>query len=266
MAAPLQELDLLSQYLRDISEEDLVRNFEQMATQGGRKMSFSIKGPSVDKLTIRFTPEFLNEWQPKAKSINKTDVKKRANNDLTLAFRAGNALVEVVYKDSSRTAYASEKIAKKLNDKTLVLQQNGKDKSYKEIKVINEEGFETMLRSLVHHIQAPDEMTQQLSKEELLLAAQDLPPSQAAEEIASPRDVKRSASKARPAPSLRSKTPPEVEESALAKQEEKTLEKERDKKHEEETDKQQQARVDKTINAQIKEEEVRGDEEKLYPS
>ncbi len=259
MSTPLEELGRLSQYLSDISEDDLVTNFEQMAVKGGRKMTFSIKGPSVKALTIRFTPEFLKEWHPEAKNIKTADVRQRANTDLSLAFKHGNAVLEVVNADNSRTAYVSEKTKKMLDDKTLTLKKsNGDETAYTEIKVLTEESFETMLHTLIQHITDPSDTTPQLSKEQLTESAENVP-LQPAQQNNPPMAAAKTAAKQKVPPlSVKSKKPKEVEERELEKQEEKELEHERDLEHE----KRSQAKLDERTEKTIKAQEIRSEDQK----
>ncbi len=261
MSTPVDELGRLSQYLSEISEADLVTNFEQMAVRGGRKMTFSVKGPNVKALTIRFTPEFLKEWQPEAKDIKKADVRSRANSDLSLAFKQGNAVLEVLNADNSRTAYVSEKTKKLLDDKTLTLKKsNGDEAAYTEIKVLSEESFETMLHTLIQHIAEPSEHIPQVSKEEIAENAENVPLQPAQQNTPPVTAAKTSAKQKTPPVSIKSKKPKEVEEAELEKQEEKQLEHERDRIHEKLSDEQKIKRAEKTQDAQEIKSEERQDE------
>ncbi len=273
LAASTDDLTRISQFFSDISEDDLVSNFEKMASKSKRKMTFTLGGKnathSAKAVTIRFTPKFLKNWHPESKAINPAEVRKRANTDLAAAFKGGQIVLEVLNKDDTRTAYASEKTAKKIRTNKLQLsKKHAENSTYAEIKVVDAKGFEAIANSLLANIRTSNESMPMITTDTLNETSQS---EQSTQKLAPTQFlVQKNADKTvtlSPKPTQKSKKPKEVEDTELLKEEEKYLATQRDKKHEKQADAFEKKRqIDKTENIETRQEDVKDETKRLDKS
>lgn len=164
LTASVDDIQLLSQYLSNISETEINENVGLLACHRRRKMTFQLgrkfEQHDAKRITIRFTPEFLESFQ--ATPI----LTKRTSVDLTSAFKNGHAILEVLKNDNSRTAYASKEAAEQIKSNKLQLKKDGAVKNYAEIKIVDKQGFETIANTLFANLQTA-EPTETVSRSEI---------------------------------------------------------------------------------------------------
>lgn len=258
------DVTLLSQFMSEIDENDIAANFENLATKNKRKMTFTLGGKNATHdakaVTLRFRPQFLKELHASAHKMVPGEVRQRANSDISAAFKNGQIVLEVVNKDNTRTAYASEATAKELHEEKLVLKnREGKKAKYSEIKVINKHDFESisqsMLRNAVTLIASETVTTESITENTEHKASQST--HIGLQQITVQKSNTEKVTVTAP-PAKKPAKPKDVEEQELLKSEEKNIEADRDRLHEKHTEEQKITREqDKIEDMEQREEQAK---------
>lgn len=258
------DVTLLSQFMSEIDENDIAANFENLATKNKRKMTFALGGKNATHdakaVTLRFRPQFLKELHASAHKMMPGEVRQRANSDISAAFKNGQIVLEVVNKDNTRTAYASEATAKELHEEKLVLQnRDGKKAKYAEIKVIDKHDFESISQSMLRNavtLTASETITTEAITENAEHKANAT--AHAGIQQVTVQKSRTEKVTLTPPPAKKPAKPKDVEEQELLKSEEKNIEADRDRLHEKHTEEQKITREqDKIEDMEQREEQAK---------